>query len=139
MSAKSKNLFAYGRACGVAVLVVALALALGCALSACGATKARAPEANIDPATLRAGDSNVDTKGALTDTDYWYAESDSEHPALYFQNNSIMTPVFLNADGTEKTARAGNPRSPMGIWCPTVRPIPRTISCSTTPLPVTTR
>ena len=118
MSAKSKNLFVCGRSCGATVLVVALALVLGCALSACSTTKARTPEANFDPATLRAGDSNVDTKGAPTDTDYWYAESDSEHPALYFQNNSIMTPVFLNADGTEKTARAGKSKVADGHLVP---------------------
>lgn len=99
MNAKTKNLSLISRIC----IAFALMLALGFTFSACSAAKARTPEANFDPATLRAGDSNTDTKGAPTYTDYWYAEGDSEHPALYFANNSIMTPVFQNADGTEKT------------------------------------
>lgn len=99
MNAKTKKSPLISRIC----IACALMLVLGCAFSACGAAKTRTPEANFDPTTLRAGDSNTDTKGARTYTDYWYAEGDSEHPALYFANNSIMTPVFLNADGTEKT------------------------------------
>ena len=99
MNAKTKNLSLISQI----FIAFALMAAVGFTFSACSAAKTRTPEANFDPATLRAGDSNTDTKGAPTYTDYWYAEGDSEHPALYFANNSIMTPVFLNADGTEKT------------------------------------
>lgn len=107
----------------------ALMLALACTLAACGGSGSgsgsggatstpRTAEPNFDPATLSAGLSNNDTAGALTYTDYWYADGDSEHPALYFQNNSIMTPVFLNADGTEKTTKAGKTKIADGHLVP---------------------
>lgn len=94
-----------------------LALVLVFSLSACGgsggsgsnssssssSSTPRTAEANIDPATLTAGQSNYDNDDATTYADYWYAEGDDKNPALYFDSNSIMTPVFLDEDGYDAT------------------------------------
>ena len=93
-----------------------LALALVFSLSACGgsggsgssssssnSSTPRTAEANIDPATLTAGQSNYGNDDATTYSDYWYAEGDDKNPALYFDSNSIMTPVFLDEDGYDAT------------------------------------
>ncbi len=92
-----------------------LAFALALSLGACGgsggsggssdssASTPRTAVANTDPATLTAGQSNYGKENVTTYADYWYAEGDDEKPALYFDSNTIMTPVFLDEDGYDAT------------------------------------
>ncbi len=119
MDASIKKFRTVGQACAA----IALALVLSCSITACGggsggstsggdagsgasATSApREGSANVDPAELEAGYSEPDD-AKITYTDYWYVDGEKT-PALYFQNNSVMTPVFLNEDGSEKTVKTG--------------------------------
>ncbi len=94
-----------------------LALTLALSLGACGdsggsggdssstASTPRTAVANVDPTTLTAGQSNYGKESVSTNADYWYDENDEEKPALYFDSNTIMTPVFLDEDGHDATAK----------------------------------
>ncbi len=107
-----------------------LALVLAFSLSACGgsggsgsnssssSSTPRTAEANIDPTTLTAGQSNYGNDDATTYADYWYAEGDDKKPALCFDSNSIMTPVFLDEDGYDATVKYSSAKAEDGHLVP---------------------